>query len=189
MALNASDASDPNYTVPGFHYQFWQTWAVSQGNTPAKIAGWVAITAVGAPGGKYKSLILNGHGYYGKGRYTPVASNSSGGFGLGIGTGIMQKDLHHFSIWKGLIDEIHIPACGIGRMSNLGGPGDGQRYCWMLAQQSGAIVYAPIISQFVEVATLPYSTIDDYEGTVIAFYPDDRAPAVWRIFPNRGITI
>jgi hypothetical protein len=191
MALNAWEPNNTDYTVPGFHYQFSNTWAVKKSDTPEKIAGWVATVAAGAPGGRLNALVLNCHGFYSTGRNTPQAfkKEGSGGFGLYLGgSGIFQKDLSRFAIWgqNKAIEEIHITSCGIGKMTNLGGAGDGDRYCWTLAQVSGATVYGAIYEQFVEVNSLPFNAIDDYEGIVKRYYPDDRSPEVWRVFPTRG---
>ncbi|GEM_PF-665008 len=173
MALNAID-------VPGPEFKMWYTWQVPAGVEATQIIFEIWTTARTAPGGKYRSIVINCHGYEAKFSAAPYKKVvERGGFGLGIGAGIRRADTAHFKKLKGYVDEIYITACKTADdpLSGSISDGDGMSLCSEMARHSGAYVYASDVDQFVgprEYTLRPfkYGRIDGFEGRVYRWGPN-----------------
>lgn len=158
MVLNAVDA-------PG-QYKMINTMSVPDNDTPEHYLGWVAVVADGF-GGNIQSLVLNCHGYY-----NGTTEDSTGGYGLKLGTGIFRKDTSKFSVLKGKVSQIYITACGAARISplNATGDGDGNLFCCEIAKYSGAGVYAGTTQQVANTIPIyPMNYIASYDGLVLHY--------------------
>jgi len=150
MVLNAQN-------VPGPDYKMWNTWRVPSTEPPAKICGWPAIVAAGAPGGKLKNLVFNCHGLPGK-------------LFVGSTWAFDWTDIPRFAVLAGLVENIYLVACEI--VSFTGGH-DGNMFCCGIAKTAACNVFASDSDQSTGLwPTIPYGYIDGYEGKVWKWKPD-----------------
>jgi hypothetical protein len=163
MALNARNSTPTKgYDVPGPTYSMWNTWQVSNDNSPSKICGWIASVAGSAPdfsgsghGGILNHVVFNCHGH-------PASLN--------MGTRINFDDLSNFSQLAGLVSNIWLIACDV--VSFTGG-NDGNMFCCAMAKFAQCNVYASDHWQSTGLwPTFPYAIIDGYEGNVWKWHPD-----------------
>jgi hypothetical protein len=128
----------------------------------------VATVAVGAPGGRLKSLVLNSHGVPGY---------------LIMGEGFWEPHTDLFQRLVGVVDTIWITACRIASRCGLdpgyglpdtlkGQVGDGFEFCRDIAVNGRCNVVASMIDQDVPNHKIPPGYIDSYEGTVLCFRPE-----------------
>jgi hypothetical protein len=169
MALNAVD-------VPGPECQMWYTYQVPKSVGAASLIFEIWTTARTAPGGKYRSIVINSHGF---GDMVPNAKTGvlelQGGFGIKIGKGIRRVDTPLFAKVKGYVDEIYILACQAANDPIPGslGDGDGMQLCSEIARHSGAYVYASDVDQSPGIRDrYKYGRIDGFEGRVYRWGPN-----------------
>lgn len=175
MVLNAIDAVST--------YSGTNTMEVAENLNPTHYLGWAGVVADGFPGKKIRSLVLNCHGFY-----NGDSRDSTGGYGLKMGTGIFRADTGKFSVLKGKVDMIYITACGAARISktNAAGDGDGNLFCSEIAKAAGAYVYAGTIQQTsVKVNIYPAHNIADYDGLTLRYNPSGAVD--WSHDYGRGI--
>jgi hypothetical protein len=131
---------------------------------------------------RLKCLVINCHGiYHGQ------SPDWTGGYGLSIGTGILNLNLHHFGLLREggptsrpLVNHIMITACGTAAVSPLDAQGDGNGMvlCQKIAKYSGAHVTAANVIQVAEFGQMTPYYISDFEGLTREFAPDGNV--VWR---------
>lgn len=155
--------------------RMWNTWKVTQSDTPDHIVDWTASVARSAPGGKLKEIVISCHG-------------APGFLQLGTGIGLAQVGL--FSRWQGLVDKVWIRACLVARITGpatasegdgafigaLNLNGDGHRFCTQLAQtlRCYLVVGTELQSsrQYSATNPVPFGMLDTYEGLVLSYHPD-----------------
>jgi hypothetical protein len=161
MVLNAVDAVSK--------YSMTNSMDVPANDTPEHFLGWAAVVAGGMPGNMLKSLVINCHGYY-----NGSTRDSTGGYGLKMGTGIFRADTSKFGVLKGKVAGIYITSCGAARISQVDatGNGDGNLFCCEIAKASGAYVYAGTTQQISNgLPIYPRHYIADYDGLVLRYTP------------------
>ena len=169
MALNS-------HNVPGGDMKMWNSYKVPADHDPQHILEWTAVVARGAPGGKLHALIINCHGIMKK-HEDPRAEFGrvfKGGYGLSLGTGILQEHLGLFGVLNPkdgspLVADIYITACAIAKVAdprNRGQAGDGELFCSTMAKMAGANVFASAVVQTPDFFSPGPGKIDGYEGKV-----------------------
>lgn len=154
MVLNA-------HNVPGEEYQMWNTWKVAKSTSVDQMVSHIANIAKTAPGGKLETLIFNAHGSPGR---------------IRIGTHIIYLDVEKFRPLRDLVKRIWIVACQVAQIKETKSMTDGNRFCYRLAQESGAYVRAGTAVQITYPDLLitnfiPYGYIDEWEGEVFTWNP------------------
>ncbi len=172
MALNAQETDSSLKKNLGPPYKMWATYAVPETWSPLQVVDRILLSAQSAPHKKLGAVVLNSHGLF-RNVYTSGADSQkySGGFGVGLGTGIRLGDAPLFGRLRGFVNEIYFSACEVARVSIAGARGDGQQFCSDIAKNAGAFVYASDARQKTRVP-IPYGFIDGYEGAVYRWGPD-----------------
>jgi hypothetical protein len=155
-------------------FAMWSTRDVAPSTPPDVMMRMVRRTAIGAPGGSLRCLIINCHGIY-KGL---SGGPQVGGYGLSLGTGFFRRNVSVWNLLKKidgspLVPNIMIVACGTARVSPLDyrRDGDGKAFCGEIAQQSGVIVTAGTTIQLNPYGQQTPYYISDWEGLVHQFDP------------------
>lgn len=160
LSLNSSD-------VPGPRYRMWQTVTMPLGIEPlGVIANIIAAQNIAITQGKrLANIVINCHGY-------------ENGQGLATGgdgkPGLTKGNVNLFSFLSAMnIAPIWLVACQAARTQ------DGVNFCQAVANQAKTMVIAGEDNQRLTAwQTVRYHTgapfqIDEYEGTVYAFYPNN----------------
>jgi len=175
LSLNSDD-------VPGPHYSMWKTVSMQEGITPTEVVGIIANTQATLKSMKRSlaNVIINCHGY-------------EGGLGLSTGghgkAGFTIDNVGEFGTLKGMnVGPIWLVACQAARGAS------GIAFCQRLAVVSGSAVVAGEDNQELGLyQTYRYyvglsGQIDDYEGIVYLFYPNntyrkdiDPEEALWTV--------
>ena len=132
-------------------FAFNNTITVKDDHPLTHLLAWTATVARGGPGGKLKALVINCHGFYGHDYAGTMDSAGgiptfSGGFGLHIGihgerVGINLENAGSlFQTLAGLVNEIHLYACGTAHAPTPTSPGSPIHFCQLVANSSKAVV-------------------------------------------------
>jgi hypothetical protein len=156
-------------------FSFDNTMEVSKGHPLMHLVEWTGTVAKGAPGGRLKALVINCHGYYGSDFTSTLDSaggipRTSGGFGLNIGEGVNSDNAHLFGKLRGLVDEIHIYACGAAGSPVKRGENMSSSMCQIIADSSRATVVASLEYQDDVVGPGP-NMAPPMDGQVVRFTP------------------
>lgn len=150
--------------VPGWKYQMYNTWYLSENDTLEHICGWIRVVALRAPGSRLRCLILNSHGSCGHARLSTAAS-------------LLTAEAVKFAVLRGLVDHLIIVSCNVigsksGDKHTWSDPG--VQLCRALAQYTNARVYAANAEQYVEFMAKLFGgpgEIDELEGEILAVSP------------------
>jgi hypothetical protein len=156
-----------SHDVPGPNYKMWRTIVAPESTDATAVVRMIErhnVEAVSAKKSPLRNIIINCHGLEGGGRL------SVGGEGH---VGIHQGNVGMFASLRPLnVGTIWLVAC-----QAAAGP-NGMSLCRAMAQNAGTIVIAGDEDQELGVwGTYRYyvglsGQIDDYEGTVYAFWPN-----------------
>jgi hypothetical protein len=175
ISLNSTD-------VPGPHYKMWKTVSMREGISPVEVVNIIVSTQAALKSMKsaLANIIINCHGY-------------EGGYGLSTGghgkEGFTVSNVGLFGLLRPMnIGPIWLVACQAAR----GAPG--LAFCQKLAVAAGTVVVAGEDDQDLGLwQTYRYyvglsGQIDDYEGVVYLFYPNntyirdiDPEKALWTV--------
>jgi hypothetical protein len=158
-----------SWNVPGWKYEMYNTWFLSQTEEMQHIADWTTEVASGAPGSSLRCLVLNAHGACGRVALSTVAT-------------LTTTETAKFAQMKGKVTHILIIACsviGVKAGDNKNFWSDpGVNMTRQLARQTGARVYAANVPQSVELSASLLGgkgDIDEFEGDILHMPPDGRA--------------
>lgn len=158
MSLNSHD-------VPGPNYKMWSTTSMAKGITPGEIIAKIQAVHQAAitSGKRLANIVINCHGSPGS-----LATGGSGEAGFNI------NNVSLFAALKPLnVAPIWLVACRAAAGST------GQSFCQKISIEAGTMVVAGEEAQAVTAyQTYRYylgkeGQIDDYEGTVHIFYPNN----------------
>lgn len=157
------------------YVSMWNTWKVTQADTPEHIVDWTAEVARSAPGRKLREIVISCHGAPGY---------------LQLGTGISLPQVPLFERWRGLVDKVWLRACLVARITGpstasegdgaligaLNLNGDGHRFCVALAQALRCYLVVGTELQtskrYSTTNPVPFGMLDTYEGLVLSYHPD-----------------
>ena len=142
------------------HVQMWNTGNVPATKTAVEIAQWILIVARSAPGGRLKNMVFSCHGSPGN---------------IGIGTGIRLSDVPAFSRLvvggRPLVEKFWFRCCSVGLIPSATTSPNGHMFCSAFAQATKAYVVASTETQWSRGRTLPFGTLDGFEGLVLSYGP------------------
>lgn len=134
--------------VPGYKYQMWQSWVMPKGASASDVIYWILYARDHAPEMMLRNVVINCHGLDGKlyvgGDGQPTIDN----YNVNIFSKLRGKDIG--TIW--------LVACQVANTFK------GKYFCEHLAQLTSCTVVASDASQYVEVSSLPWGCVDNYEG-------------------------
>ncbi len=169
MVLNAPDAPS--------RYVMHVTYDVKPTEEIDVFLRQVRQAALRQPDKVLKYLVINCHGLY-----NGSSRESTGGYGLSLGRGIRNLNVHHFRLLREgdassrpLVGHILITSCGAAAVSpvDFRGDGNGVLLCKNIAKHSGAYVSASNIKQISMAGQATPYQISGFEGLRQTFAPDD----------------
>jgi hypothetical protein len=128
---------------------FDNTMDIAKGHPILHLVEWSGTVARGAPGRRLKAIVINCHGYFDRDFRGSLDSAGGiptlrGGFGLNLGEGIKEENAYLFGKLSGLVEEVHIYACGAGDTPVGEGENMSTHMCQKIADFSRATVVASI---------------------------------------------
>ena len=143
--------------------EMWQSLCVRRTDTREYIINWTAGVARGAPGGKVKNIVINSHAF-------PAY--------LAFGQSFDLRHTYLFKNWKGLVENIWIPACFIALPVN-GKTGNGHQFCSEIAVNANCNAIASTEEQWSAGKPLPFGKLDTMEGYVVCYGPNGKVISVF----------
>jgi len=136
------------------------TWDVAADTNAEHIARWVRQVALGTPLCRLATVVFSCHG-------------SPGDVGIGRRVGV--NDISRFEVWKDagrpLVSKVWCRCCKVALIEAAGASNDGNVSCSRFAQTTGAYVTALSELHWSRSRTLPFGTIDQWEGLVLSCAP------------------
>ena len=133
-----------------------KTWDIDADMPREVIISWV-VTVARFVGGRLKHVVLNCHS-------TPAY--------LMLGRGFDSRSVALFAGWRGLVDNIWLPNCGIAGfgVDKIDGTiWDGRDFCSKMAMHARCRVVAPTGTQSGVAMTLPVNMMPVLDGEVLVF--------------------